>query len=1237
MSPCVPTTLFQDADRRFVGDPVDVVTGSVIDVARDLRLVGPVPLEVERFYDSSRVRVPLSLGNGHGHGLARCLVMGVDGLIYKDGFGVEHTIGAILADNEELTHGPWRLRRLDLRRYRLFEKGRPACDFEFLRGFDHPARLRRMSHGLAEIVLQYDAAGALTSILDSRARRIAVEETREGRLVRLVLEASPDRPARTLVAYEYDAKGNLSRLVDAHAKDVRFWYDAHNRLIRRTDRAGYSFLFEYDRYGRCVRTRGEDGLLDTRLTFDRDLGVTVVKRADGGTWQYFYDPKSKAIHRVVDPLGGVRQYVADEQGRPAQEIDALGNVTEVVCNEAGHAVAKRMPDGRVIPLPAEDREAAAPGHVVPVCPAEYEHGYLLDWRRIAPPFADGVAQLDLPPGVQRAVQGRMLGDKAAYTIDPDEPPPPGDSTYMLPKGGREFDDFGNLIRQVGPGGKVRRWQYDPNGNIAKFADFDGHEERHEYNSFNHRVRTIRPGGLEVRYEWNTTDQMSRVVDAGGTATEYVHDLRDVVVEIRRDGAVKERYARDAAGNLTARLSAEGTAHLTIEIGPGNRPVRKTLASGEVHEYAYDDEGRFVAIRACGQTTEFKYDAYGQRSKDQRGGLGVEHAPLTARRPGWTKVLGAFAVRYAHRLDGTVEITDPTGATHHVRPIGQGLVERALASGSREVSQYDPRGLCLMKCVYRVGQESNVWRRVFTYSGEGDLVGVDDSRAGASAFTYDGSHRITSVRRPGTGVLPILHDPAGNLIAQPGLKDVVIGPGNRLVAANGDRFEYNSRHHISRRSGSRTQTYTYDSRDRLVRVEGERTTWSATYDPIGRRTSVTDFTGVTTYYWDGDRLAAEVAPSGRTRVYVYEYPLAMTPMLFVEYDSPTADPATGRVFTVFADQIGTPVGVEDSSGAVVWRATIDPYGTAHVSPESAIDFHFRFPGHWFDPGTGLHYNRFRYYSPELGRYLQSDPAGLERQFNLYAYPPSPLANVDLRGLGCPRRNKQQQEDEDSPDHEKKPVAAMGDEEGTIKVANKAGMETEDLARLQRIANEDQQIIIVRGTNKNSLQHHDDPTCVPKPVTCKLKTDKETGLVSRRANPDEPAPPGFHWDREGNLRTNDGNKRLYGDHDLQGVYQKNDGEDTFHGTNTNDPRAQARINEAFDGRDMVQHGANDDYRPDGRMGRHPGEDESFVVIEPDGTSRIIGPPTSELQDYYHSKGIKWPYDDYHTSPPTPVIGR
>jgi RHS repeat-associated protein len=127
---------------------------------------------------------------------------------------------------------------------------------------------------------------------------------------------------------------------------------------------------------------------------------------------------------------------------------------------------------------------------------------------------------------------------------------------------------------------------------------------------------------------------------------------------------------------------------------------------------------------------------------------------------------------------------------------------------------------------------------------------------------------------------------------------------------------------------------------------------------------------------------------------------MTPILFVEYESIDADPVSGKRYFIFSDHLGSPVLVEDDDGKVIWQARLDPYGAAHIRGKAAMEMPLRFPGHYFDPETGLHYNRFRYYSPELGRYLQSDPLGVAGGVNLYGYTRNPLKQVDVRGDTCP---------------------------------------------------------------------------------------------------------------------------------------------------------------------------------------------------------------------------------------------
>jgi RHS repeat-associated protein len=57
-----------------------------------------------------------------------------------------------------------------------------------------------------------------------------------------------------------------------------------------------------------------------------------------------------------------------------------------------------------------------------------------------------------------------------------------------------------------------------------------------------------------------------------------------------------------------------------------------------------------------------------------------------------------------------------------------------------------------------------------------------------------------------------------------------------------------------------------------------------------------------------------------------------------------------------------------------------------------------------PGWRQAYNRFRYYDPELGRYLSEDPIGLGGSIGFFEYPKNPLGLVDPFGLACRVANR-----------------------------------------------------------------------------------------------------------------------------------------------------------------------------------------------------------------------------------------
>ncbi|WP_176589958.1 RHS repeat-associated core domain-containing protein [Elizabethkingia argenteiflava] len=81
--------------------------------------------------------------------------------------------------------------------------------------------------------------------------------------------------------------------------------------------------------------------------------------------------------------------------------------------------------------------------------------------------------------------------------------------------------------------------------------------------------------------------------------------------------------------------------------------------------------------------------------------------------------------------------------------------------------------------------------------------------------------------------------------------------------------------------------------------------------------------------------------------------------------------------------------------MVWERELDVYGSPRKGDNSFVPFLYQ--GQYVDVETGLAYNRFRYYDPQIGNFISQDPIGLAGGIQLYGYVHDTNGWVDVFGL------------------------------------------------------------------------------------------------------------------------------------------------------------------------------------------------------------------------------------------------
>lgn len=192
-------------------------------------------------------------------------------------------------------------------------------------------------------------------------------------------------------------------------------------------------------------------------------------------------------------------------------------------------------------------------------------------------------------------------------------------------------------------------------------------------------------------------------------------------------------------------------------------------------------------------------------------------------------------------------------------------------------------------------------------------------------------------------------------------------------------------------------------------------WTVTfgYDALGRRISKRTDNTVHRFGWDGNVVLHEwdtdearrprlvTDETGREEYDGTEKPEGLVTWVYDGTSfTPVAKVTDGERYTIVHDYLGTPTQAYDSKGELVWEMLLDVYGRMAECHGDRTLVPFRYQGQYEDEETGLYYNRFRYYSPDMGMYISSDPIGLAgNNPTLYGYVQDVNTWIDVWGLDC----------------------------------------------------------------------------------------------------------------------------------------------------------------------------------------------------------------------------------------------
>jgi RHS repeat-associated protein len=656
---------------------------------------------------------------------------------------------------------------------------------------------------------------------------------------------------------DYDASGRLIAITDADGKKITFDLDAAAQQEIVTDRLGNVNQVLYDANGNVLSTHQGvtiEGVLVaavTTKTYDGQNNVTSIVDPDGRRTNSTYsaelqltevvdptglnlssafaynahkdvtsatDPGGRAFTFAYDangnvtslstPLAGGATSVANAQGLPVQNRDALGNTTAMTRDAAGRVTREDVVDAGSVLLRRVDFTYDANGNKTSatlyrtigavLTPLTTQYTYDVANRLVAvtDPLGDVVrTEYDVNDRITARIDA--LGRRTTYS----------------------YDTLSRLARTTYPDGTFETATYDAEGNAVATTDRAGRTTSFTYDELKRQVRATLADGSSTQTIYSRGGRIAATIDAKGNRTDYAYDTAG-----RRISTTLPPVTNGTAGPPLVRPQVS-TALNALGV-----PLSATDANGHVTTFLYDASGRLIKTTYPGGSTMLQsYDVLGRRT-------------------GVTNEEGQTATFGYDGLGRLISVAGLAGDATYAYDEAGNLVSQTDALGRSMRFRYDALNRMIEK-TYPGGETEQ-----HAYDAVGNLVAHTDGFGRTTTLTYDAMNRLTAKALPGAVTIAYSYKPDGQraTVTDPrgvttfgydsvGRLASVTHPGGETVSyardANGNL--------LSLASPAATVNYAYDALDRLLQVNSPEGQSSAFYDLAGNRVRQTSANGVVT--------------------------------------------------------------------------------------------------------------------------------------------------------------------------------------------------------------------------------------------------------------------------------------------------------------------------------------------------------------------------------------------------------